>query len=86
MIALRTEVMLFLKGMESDLDVRDHLMSELCCKSHRLWKQNHSDPVSYTIYRATVQIASLHYRPQRSMDDDNARRSISYAIQALAAL
>ncbi|KAF2444353.1 hypothetical protein P171DRAFT_414328 [Karstenula rhodostoma CBS 690.94] len=46
----------------------------------------HTRQLMYAIYRATVQIASLHYRPQPHVSDTDARRSLTYAVNSLAAL
>ncbi|KAF9731488.1 hypothetical protein PMIN01_10505 [Paraphaeosphaeria minitans] len=43
----------------------------------------HTRKLIYAIYRATVQIASLHYRPQPRVNDTDARRSLTYAINSL---
>jgi hypothetical protein len=41
---------------------------------------------SYTTYRATVQIVAHHYRPHAGIDELEARRSITYALNKLAAM
>ncbi|KAJ4291094.1 hypothetical protein N0V90_010292 [Kalmusia sp. IMI 367209] len=40
----------------------------------------------YGVYRAIVQIASIHHRPQVGINDNDARRSLTYALNSLAAL
>ncbi|KAF1977187.1 hypothetical protein BU23DRAFT_322737 [Bimuria novae-zelandiae CBS 107.79] len=40
----------------------------------------------YAIYRAIVQIASLYYRPRPRLSDNDARRSLTHAVNTLATL
>ncbi|OAF99750.1 uncharacterized protein CC84DRAFT_1191111 [Paraphaeosphaeria sporulosa] len=46
----------------------------------------HARQLIYAIYRATVQIASLNHRPQPRVNDTDARRSMTFAVNRLAAL
>ena len=41
---------------------------------------------SYTTYRATVQIVTHHYRPHAGIDELEARRSLTYALNKLATM
>jgi hypothetical protein len=38
----------------------------------------------YTAYRAIVRIVAHHYRPHQNIDELEARRSLSYALNDLA--
>jgi len=38
----------------------------------------------YTSYRAIVRIVAHHYRPHEGIDELEARRSLSYALNDLA--